>query len=164
VIAERAKPAGVVGTEEELPDREPFNPMEGEEAARQLVESASEFLNRVPTTGSEHLGPWLWVANPYAERDQMPEARDPEFMQRLNRLLVEYLAKKNCIAESDPDMAAAMVTRKLKPDRDYLKEQILEKAKDNRLTSGKVSFTLLKGLLNSTFSQDLTSHPHLTYR
>jgi hypothetical protein len=112
--------------------------MEGEETARQLGETALEFLRRVPVVGSSHLGPWIWAANPYAERGQSPESRDPAFLQRMSRLLEAYLAKKKSLTESDPNMAAAMVTRKLKPDRDNLKEHILEKSKENGLTSGKV--------------------------
>jgi hypothetical protein len=116
--------------------------MEGQEEAKQLGETSVEFVNRVPVVGSSHIGPWLWVANPYAEPDKLPETRTPGFMQRLSRLLEEYLEKKKNLTNSEPDMTPATVARRLKPDRDSLKEQILEKSKENALTSGKVGLFL----------------------
>jgi len=122
-----------------LPTQELHNPLEGDESGRQLGETALEFTQRAPVLSSLHLGPWLWVANPYAGRIQTPEQRQPEFLQRAQRLMHEYLAKKSKIAGLEPDMVAGTVTRKLKPDRDRLKEEILQGAKKNGMTSGKVS-------------------------
>ncbi|KAF2436233.1 DUF1917-domain-containing protein [Tothia fuscella] len=120
-----------------LPKREPFNPMEGQESAKQLGESVDDFLRRLPVIGSAHIGHWLWVANPYAERDAVPESRDTRFLDGAARLMQEYLVLKKSLAASEPNLAAATITRRLKPDREKLKEEILESAKSNGLTSGK---------------------------
>jgi hypothetical protein len=120
------------------PNQDLFNPREGEVDSKQLEESVDEFIIRLPVIGSSHVGFWLWAANPYADNHTKPESQDPEFIQRAHRLLREYLELKSSVAASEPGLAPAIVTRRLKTDREKLKEEILALAKKNGVTSGKV--------------------------
>jgi hypothetical protein len=97
-----------------------------------------EFITRLPVVGSSRVGPWLFVANPYVERDELPSSNDSGLMQRLHRLLDEYLERKETLTKAEPDLIAATLTRRLKPDRDSLKQKILDSSKAHGLTSGKV--------------------------
>ena len=44
-------------------ERELYSPMEGRADARQLSESAEDFIKHVSPLSSAALGPWLWVYN-----------------------------------------------------------------------------------------------------
>lgn len=122
--------------------REPFNPREGEIDSKQLGETVDEFISRLPVIGSSQVGPWLWASNPYAERGAEPETKDYSFLQRAKRLMQEYLELKATIAASEPGIAPGTITRRLKADREKLKEDILDMAKNNGLICGKVGLPL----------------------
>jgi len=132
---EASKPKPLEGPK--IPKGGLHNSYEGEESAWQLHETVDDFLTRVPLLSSSHVGPWLWVANPYSERDSLPEGKDAVFSQLGPRLLQEYSEKKRKIAEENPNAPPASITRKLYPDREKLKSDILELAKKNRMTCGK---------------------------
>ncbi|KIW05765.1 uncharacterized protein PV09_03621 [Verruconis gallopava] len=122
----------------DIPDGSLHNRYEGEECAWQLHETVDDFVTRLPVLGSTRVGPWIWVANPYAEREASePEHRHALFMQRAPRLLSAYLDEKQHLFNANPAAAPATITRRLKPARDKLKDDILTMAKETGMTSGK---------------------------
>lgn len=57
------------------------NPYEGRTAGRQLSETVEQFLRRLPpaTTQVSHETPWIFIANPFAPRDDInPELDEAE--------------------------------------------------------------------------------------
>lgn len=116
-----------------------YNPYEGNEGARQLGETISEFTKRLPVLDSTSVGPWIWIANPYTGRSETePEHHDASFIQLGSRLLKEFMSKKEALIATHPEMAPGTVTRTLKPVRDQLKDDILALAKGHEVTCGKV--------------------------
>jgi imidazolonepropionase-like amidohydrolase len=126
--------------------KERYNPYEGDESARQLNEPVSNFLKRLPPLESAAFGPWLWCANPYAEVRHNPEEESSQGIRLAADLLITYDKKKENIKATVPDISPAALTRNLKPDRDRLREGILEYAKRYGMTCGKVG--------NLVFSSD----------
>jgi hypothetical protein len=120
-----------------LPKGGLHNRWEGREDSWQLHETIDDFISRLPVLGSSWVGPWLWVANPYADRDAEPEMRHAEFMELAPQLLLDYKNEKLQVTENNPNTAQGVINRKLKPARDKLKEDILSLAKDKGMTSGK---------------------------
>lgn len=131
----------------EVPDRAESGPpipkggmhnrYEGLASAWQSHETVDDFLSRLPVLKSSWVGPWLWVANPYADRDAEPESRNVNFMQEAPRLLSDYLELRRQTTEDNPGTVPGVITRKLKPARDKLKQDILSLAKRAGMTSGK---------------------------
>lgn len=113
------------------------NRYDGLDSAWQSHETIDDFLTRLPVHGSTLVGPWLWAANPYAERDAEPETRDASFMQLAPRLLEDYLDQKRQLSEQNPSSPAGTITRKLYPARIKLKDDILSLAKEAGMLSGK---------------------------
>jgi hypothetical protein len=58
------------------PSRVLYNPYAGRPNARQLSESVSSFLSRLPLSksSSDELGPWIFIANPYTSH--LPTSED----------------------------------------------------------------------------------------
>jgi hypothetical protein len=117
----------------------PFNPIEHLANAKKLGETPSEFLRRVPPLTSQTEDGWIWVANPYAPRDKKPEDRNGKYIARMRQLLDEYTEKKMKLVEANPNLAPGIITRKLGPDRNRLKDEIYEGAKKANMTCGKLS-------------------------
>ncbi|KAH0835212.1 hypothetical protein AYO21_09432 [Fonsecaea monophora] len=141
----------------------PRNFYEGIPSAKQLSESVSDFLARLPpsTTTSSLAGrqPWIWIANPYPDpvpsRRSAGESRstststststDPEFSsgdvatfrQLGTRLLERYLSRKHETELQNPGKVPGSITRMLRPDRLQLESDIRELAKAHRVTAGK---------------------------
>lgn len=113
------------------------NRYEGLESAWQSHETIDDFLTRLPVHGSEWVGPWLWCANPFEDRDAEPEQRDANFMQLAPRLLKDYMNKMRQVTEENPASPAGTITRKLGPARAKLKDDILALAKEHGMVSGK---------------------------
>jgi hypothetical protein len=113
------------------------NRYEGLDSAWQSHETIDDFLTRLPVHGSSWAGPWLWCANPYADRNAEPEVRDAKFMQLAPRLLEDYLDKMRQLTEENPGSPAGTITRKLGPARSKLKDDILALAKEHGMLSGK---------------------------
>jgi hypothetical protein len=121
----------------QLPKGGLHNRYEGQESAWQLHETVDDFLTRLPVSGSSCVGPWLWVANPHSERDAEPENRDIDFVQRATRLLSGYMDQMRQLTEDNPGTPQGTITRKLRPARDKLKEDILSLAEGAGITTGK---------------------------
>jgi hypothetical protein len=117
-----------------------YNPWEGKEDAWQLGETISDFTKRLPVLDSSHIGPWIWIANPYADRNcnSEPEQHDASFVQLAVRILKEFTSKKDALTSMHPEMAPGTVSRTLKPHRDQLKDDVLKLAKERKMTCGKV--------------------------
>lgn len=132
-----------------------YNPWEGNEDAWQLGETISDFTKRLPVLGSSHVGPWIWIANPYADRRRSsdPEQHDASFVQLAVRMLKEFVSKKDALTATHPEMAPGTVTRTMKPHRDQLKDDILELAKERKMTCGKVGGQTKCGF--TAFAQDI---------
>lgn len=126
-----------------------YNPWEGKEDAWQLGETISDFTKRLPVLDSSHIGPWIWIANPYADRNcnSEPEQHDASFVQLAVRMLKDFTSKKDALTSTHPEMAPGTVTRTLKPHRDQLKDDILKLAKERKMTCGKVGVQSNAGLL-----------------
>lgn len=118
--------------------QEPYNPMSRLGWAKQLGESPSEFLRRVPPLTTLTSDGWIWCANPYAPRDKKPEDINEAYIGRMRQLLAAYIDKKTKIVQQNPTMAPGTITRRLLPDRERLKDEIREGAKKANMTCGKV--------------------------
>ncbi|KAI1619882.1 hypothetical protein EDD37DRAFT_613585 [Exophiala viscosa] len=126
----------------------PRNFYEGQKSAKQLSESLSEFLERLPpsTTPFSTCGPWIWIANPYPPEEKNaagkivtdPEGRDiASFRQLGTRLLENYMARKEELEAQNPDKQPGSITRMLRPDRVRLESSIRELARQKNVTCGK---------------------------
>ena len=113
------------------------NRYEGMNSAWQINETADDFVKRLPVHGSAWAGPWLWVANPYSDRDAEPEYESAKFKQLGPRLLREHLEHKQQVTEENPGKTPAVITRKLLPARTKLKEDILALSKEAGMLCGK---------------------------
>lgn len=118
--------------------QEPHNPLARSGWAKQLGETPSEFLRRVPPLTTLTSDGWIWCANPYARRDKKPEGVDEAYITRTRQLLAAYMDKKTKIGQQNPTMAPGTITRRLLPDRERLKDEIHEGAKKANMTCGKV--------------------------
>ncbi|KIY02523.1 uncharacterized protein Z520_00988 [Fonsecaea multimorphosa CBS 102226] len=125
---------------------------EGMPSAKQLSESVSEFLTRLPpsttTPVSARGGPWIWIANPYPPargKQSRTTSSSPEsgggdvatFRQLGLRLLERYLSRKHELESQNPGKAPGAITRMLPPDRSELESDIRELAKAQGVTDGK---------------------------
>jgi hypothetical protein len=120
--------------------QEPFNYYEHLENAKQLGETPSEFVRRLPPLTS-NIYPWLWVANPYAPRDKEPEAMSNDkvgYIKEMQHLMLQYLEKKRTLTGANPNMPAGTITRKLHDERERLNNAIIEGAHKVNMTCGKV--------------------------
>ena len=118
------------------------NPYEGDPSARQINESVDEFLKRLPVLNHTFVGHWLWIAN-FASNGQtfdenLEGSNLTEFIKKGRALLQDYSAKKEELVEEFPNLAAGSITRKLGPEREKLKNDILKTATSCKVTVGKV--------------------------
>jgi hypothetical protein len=118
------------------------NPYEGDPAARQLNESVDEFLKRMPVLNHPFVGPWLWIANFFSRGQTFDENHNssnvPGFIKKGQILLQEYLDKRSQLEREFPNLAAGSITRRLGPDREKLKDNLLQVAKSCEILAGKV--------------------------
>jgi len=113
------------------------NRYEGVDSAWQLHETVDDFLARLPVHSSSWAGLWLWVANPYADRDAEPEYQSAKFKQQGPKLLQDYLDYRQQMEQENPDKIPAVITRKLYPARIKFKEDIINLSKDSGMLCGK---------------------------
>lgn len=115
----------------------PRNLYESEKMAKQLNESLEDFLSRLkPSTTTIESGPWIWIANPHASNRHLYR-NQPRFVDEGNSLLGVYMSRKVKLEEENPMAAVATITRKLKPEREWLEESLLDLAKKFSVTNGK---------------------------
>ena len=118
-----------------LARREPHNPYADMKSAKQLSETVNDFLDRLrPSTTTIELAPWISVANP----NSLSGSSDiGGFKQEGYALLEEFVRRKEKLQEQLSDKPPASVTRKLKPDREWLERSLLDLAKDTKVVHGK---------------------------
>ena len=115
----------------------PRNPYEGDRMAKQLSESLEDYLNRLkPSKTTTEAGPWIWIANPRTSNQNMYR-NQPRFVDEGNGLLDVYMSRKRKLEEQNPDLAPATITRRLKPEREWLEESLSDMAKKCSVTNGK---------------------------
>ncbi|KAF2200835.1 DUF1917-domain-containing protein [Delitschia confertaspora ATCC 74209] len=116
------------------------NPLEGMPEARQLNESISEFLQRLPPTSStlDAVGPWIWIANPYRE-GQVKSTREHagDLVERGSELLQRSCKKRRAIETANAGKAATMTKRLLNEESESLKENITGLAEETNVLCGK---------------------------
>lgn len=116
-----------------------YNPYEGFENGRQLSETIPQFAKRLsPLTYSSPDG-FIWIANPFLRRRDQGEADLQGFFRLAEGAFENFMTRKKEIVAADPGKPQGTITRKLKPDRENLKQAICEAAVHTGLTSGKVS-------------------------
>jgi Domain of unknown function (DUF1917) len=120
------------------PRQEPelYNPWEGDEMAKQLNEPLIDFLNRLkPSTTPVSTGPWIWIANPHAERQGKCDI--PGLKQEGHRLLEIFASQRRDLEARYPDKQPGAITRMMRPAEDVLKEDIVKLARVKNLMNGK---------------------------
>ncbi|EXJ85812.1 hypothetical protein A1O1_06181 [Capronia coronata CBS 617.96] len=141
---------------------QPQNYYEGMSNAKQLSESVTDFLARLPpstTTISTAGGPWIWIANPYPDRTRdepakksslsndskrkrdranVPDRGDIYTFKQLGfRILETYTSRKRDLEAEYPDKPPGSITRMLRPERMQLEPAILKAAQTTNVTCGK---------------------------
>ena len=114
------------------------NMYEGSKEARQLSETVSEFLKRLPPSSIPlaEYGPWIWIANP-THRDE-PTKRDLRgFGQRGKELLEDFDRVRAGIETSMAGKTKSVIGRKLTPLRKKLEQDIYALAREKGITYGK---------------------------
>jgi len=131
--------------------------MEGRLDARQLSESADDFIKRASPLFSAGAGPWLWVYDPRSraadkveDQEANSKARasrgeDGEFTIQCDKLMKSYLERESRIKEEMHGKAKSSITRKLTPLRSEVRKQLLKVAKEERCVCGKVRVCLIPG-------------------
>ncbi|KAK6387707.1 hypothetical protein LTS17_000976 [Exophiala oligosperma] len=123
----------------------PHNFYEGMELAKQLSESLTDFLDRLPPSQTpSSRGHWIYIANPYPPLRKTPsgkvftEAADvATFRQLGTRLLEDFLTTKEQVESQNPGKAAGTITRLLRPERERLDSGVRDLARDSNITTGK---------------------------
>jgi hypothetical protein len=115
-----------------------YNPYKGRLGARQLSESVSSFLSRLPPSKSsrDEWGPWIFIANPYTSH---PLAREDwaGFKTAGVELLSSFSTKRAEIEEQFASNPQNAISQKLTPERKALEESICAAAKERNCTTGK---------------------------
>ncbi|KAF4540921.1 uncharacterized protein LTHEOB_863 [Lasiodiplodia theobromae] len=115
-------------------------PNEGDPLWYQPSETVSEFLKRCPpdTTVLEESGiPWFWVDNPYQSAHSKQDPDYQALMESGSRLLEDYRKKREDLEKKNPSMRKGAITSKLIKDRQKLKQQIAELARETHVVCGK---------------------------
>lgn len=123
-------------------DSQPQNYYEGKKSAKQLSESLTDFLARLPpstTSIATAGGPWIRIANPHPKRHQRNhESGDIQSFRQLGlRVLEIYTVRKKEVEAANPDKAAGSITRMLRAERTQLEPAILDVARATGVTCGK---------------------------
>ncbi|KAF2835660.1 DUF1917-domain-containing protein [Patellaria atrata CBS 101060] len=113
-------------------ETEMWNPGEGEPDWRQVHETIPEFLERLPPLAStrDAVGSWIWIANPYPDRKRPDNADLAGLTEGGSRLLEAYTEMKEQVEKENAGRAKGIITRKLTPQRQQLKNEIYKLAKD----------------------------------
>jgi hypothetical protein len=122
------------------PPRPAYNPFEDHWSGRQLDETVDEFLRRLPvvtTTIPEAKDAWLWVANPYAPREE--RRVDIGTLKQQGVAILEAYREKAVQVELELEgKGQAMIMRRLSPMREELKDSLLWLASKTGVVTGKV--------------------------
>ncbi|KAI1181011.1 hypothetical protein F4777DRAFT_527897 [Nemania sp. FL0916] len=131
------------------------NPYAGDAYARQLTETVTAFLNRLPpsTTEASPDHSWIWIANPYIKRkskneagnqlirggeDEVPEEEGADIASLMRageeRLHLASSFISRCRRPGLPNALVAQESRKAGMDA---AKDILDLAKNHRVTCGK---------------------------
>ena len=115
-----------------------YNPYAGEESARQLSETVSAFLSRLPpmTTSIADFGPWIWIANPY-HQSRLTSQDWAGFMSTSENLMDDFQTQKAAVEKSMQGRPKGTITHKITPLRKILERQILDNAISKGCTAGK---------------------------
>lgn len=112
------------------------NPMEGRKDAWQLGESIDDFLNRLPPSTASHVGPWIWVTNPYVEHH--PLEQDYAGLTRAGGTLLDnYLTLRAKTEKENQGRASSTIGRRLGPHRRGLERDLRETALKHKVMLGK---------------------------
>ncbi|KIW69627.1 hypothetical protein PV04_05495 [Phialophora macrospora] len=129
----------------EEPPPKQQNYYEGHPSAKQLDESVSDFLARLPpstTTAAHAQDHWIWICNPSPRAlSTGTRTRAPEdlatFKQLGTRLLEGFLARKTDLETANPGKQPGAITRMLRSDRTTLESSLRDLAQSHGVTSGK---------------------------
>lgn len=115
-----------------------YNMYEGDSAGRQLSETVTSFLARLPplTTSVDKHGYWIYIANPRS-KSRPTDADRAGLMQRGRETLEDFEAAKAGIEASMAGKAKSTIGKKLTPLRKQAEADIYTAAKDKGYTSGK---------------------------
>lgn len=122
------------------PSTELHNPYEGDPLAKQLHESLSSFLTRLPPSTTPHsTGAWIWIANPHRDTHRPAQGqRDiAGLKQEGQRLLENFSAQRRQLEARHPDKSAGAITRMMRAARDLLEEDIVKLARAKNVKAGK---------------------------
>lgn len=110
---------------------------EGQDDTRQLSESISEFLDRLPpaTTPTSKIGPWIWIWNPYFHERGSPD--HAAFVKRGAAILDDLVAKRSQLESENPGKAKGAITRLCTPHQLVATQEIYEIARQTGVVSGK---------------------------
>ncbi|KAI7112785.1 hypothetical protein KC352_g35264, partial [Hortaea werneckii] len=106
------------------------------------AENILNFLRRLPVEDprTNRVGPWLWVRDPgraRKEREVQKKNDLTSFMGRANALLEAFEEKEAKIKSTMQDKAQATITKKLKPHREQLEDDLVNLAVETGTTYGK---------------------------
>ena len=100
------------------------------------------FTRRAPVADPKiaKLGPWLWVSNPkisYSHKKHEEKTDLNDFVRGGSLLLQAFEAQKDEVESSLPNAQPASITRKMRPHKDQLKDDLLFLAVKTSTTCGK---------------------------
>ncbi|GAB1735386.1 hypothetical protein NU219Hw_g3020t1 [Hortaea werneckii] len=106
------------------------------------AEDILTFLRRLPVEHAltNRVGPWLWVRDPgraRKEREVQKRTDLTSFIGGANALLEAFKGQEAKIKSAMQDKAQATVTKKLKPHREQLEDDLVKLAMETGTTSGK---------------------------
>ncbi|KAI9839745.1 MAG: hypothetical protein M1837_002033 [Sclerophora amabilis] len=121
-----------------------YNPYVGQRSGRQLSEDIPSFLERLHprTTLASDIGPWIWIANPYSSKRPLNKGL-AGLKEAGEKLLSEWMERKSAIEQ---DMAASpksALNGALTKERKLVEREILNAARANNITTGKVYASLV---------------------
>jgi hypothetical protein len=115
----------------------PHNMYEGDPMAKQLGETLDHFLDRLrPSQTSVESGPWIWIANPHASNNHIYR-NQPRFVDEGSDLLNVYMTRKRNLEQQNPSSVPGTITKKLKPEREWLEDSLSALAQTCSVTNGK---------------------------
>ncbi|MCJ1285072.1 hypothetical protein MMC26_004410 [Xylographa opegraphella] len=115
-----------------------YNRYEGQIFARQLDETVSDFLERLPPLSSQrsHVGDWIFIANPYSTARPTSENWTKTKEQGAG-ILADFETRRADVEASLKGRPAQTVTKKVNPLRETARTAILAAARENGCSWGK---------------------------
>ncbi|OTA34824.1 hypothetical protein BTJ68_05394 [Hortaea werneckii EXF-2000] len=106
------------------------------------AENILNFLRRLPVEDrrTNRVGPWLWVRDPGRARKECEVQKKNDltsFIGRANTLLEAFKGEEAKIKSTLQDKAQATITKKLKPHREQLEDNLVNLAVETGTTYGK---------------------------